>query len=316
MPQPHLRIRQALSFLEAINTPSEQQNERSAITLLALLDLNPKKTWSKSSAPLRKITEMMDWMLAEYKIKYAPNSRETIRRYTVHQFVQMGILSENPDQPDRPINSPKWCYQVEPSFLALAKTYKTKSWNNALKTYLTDSKDSNRLKARHRNLPKIPVQLSENHSIELSAGGQNILIKKIVEDFCSRFVLKGEILLLGDAADKALVDETAKLKKIGVTIDARGKAPDVVIHDKKRNWLIIVEAVTSHGPIDQKRRNEIKDLFGKSTLGIVYVTAFPDSATYCKYCKSIAWETEVWIADQPDHMIHYNGTRFLGPYED
>ena len=120
MSQPHLRIRQALNFLEAIDTPAEQQNERSALTLLALLDLTSKKTWSKASAPLRKITEMMDWMAAEYSVKYAPNSRETIRRYTVHQFVQMGILCENPDQPDRPINSPKWCYQVEPSFLALA----------------------------------------------------------------------------------------------------------------------------------------------------------------------------------------------------
>jgi adenine-specific DNA-methyltransferase len=313
MSKPHLRIRQALSLLKEINTPSEQLNERSALTLLALLDLTAQKTWSKSTAPLRKITEMMDWMSTEYNVKYAPNSRETIRRYTVHQFVQMGILCENPDDPDRPINSPKWCYQVEPSFLALAKTYKSKSWVSALKIYLTDSIATNRLKVRHRNLPKIPVQ---NHNIELSAGGQNILIKQIVEDFCSRFVSKGEILLLGDAADKAIVDETTKLAKLGVKIDSRGKAPDVVIHDKMRNWLIIVEAVTSHGPIDQKRRNEIKDLLSKSKIGIVYVTAFPDAATYCKYCKSIAWETEVWIADQPDHMIHYNGTRFLGPYEE
>ena len=102
---------------------------------------------------------MMDWMAAEYNVKYAPNSRETIRRYTVHQFVQMGILCENPDDPDRPINSPKWCYQVEPSFLAFAKTYKTKRWASALKNYLTESKGTNRLKVRHRNLPKIPVQL-------------------------------------------------------------------------------------------------------------------------------------------------------------
>lgn len=316
MSQPHLRIRQALSFLKAINTPSEQQNERSAITLLALLDLTAKKTWTKSTDPLRKITEMMDWMSAEYNVKYAPNSRETIRRYTVHQFVQMGILSENPDQPDRPINSPKWCYQVEPSFLALAKTYKTKNWVIKLKSYLADPKVINRLKVRHRNLPKIPVQLSENQSIELSAGGQNVLIKQIVEDFCSRYVAKADILLLGDAADKALIDEISKLGKIGVTIDLQGKAPDVVIHDIKRNWLIIVEAVTSHGPIDQKRRNEIKDLFGMSNIGIVYVTAFPDTATYAKYCKMIAWETDVWIADQPDHLIHYNGTRFLGPYDE
>lgn len=139
------------------------------------------------------------------------------------------------------------------------------------------------------------------------------LIQQVTTVFLRQFFPAGEVLLGGDPA---LVDETAKLAKIGVKIDLRGKAPDVVIHDKKRNWLIIVEAVTSHGQIDQKRRNEIKDLFGKSEIGIVYVTAFPDTTTYLKYARSIAWETEVWIADQPEHMIHYNGTRFLGPYEE
>jgi adenine-specific DNA-methyltransferase len=142
---------------------------------------------------------------------------------------------------------------------------------------------------------------------------QPSLIQQVITSFIKEFFPHGEIIL---GADKALVDETAKLAKIGVELDSRGKAPDVVIHDKKRNWLIIVEAVTSHGPIDQKRRNEIKDLFGKSKIGIVYVTAFPDAATYVKYARTIAWETEVWLAEQPEHLIHYNGTRFLGPYEE
>jgi hypothetical protein len=46
----------------------------------------------------------------------------------------------------------------------------------------------------------------------------------------------------------------------------------------------------------------------------VYVSAFPDGKTFGRYRRAIAWESEVWIADAPTHMIHFNGNRFLGPY--
>jgi type II restriction enzyme len=102
---------------------------------------------------------------------------------------------------------------------------------------------------------------------------------------------------------------------LGVTdIDSHGKMPDVVLHYPERGWLLLVESVTSHGPVDGKRHEELSRLFAKSQAGLVFVTAFPDKATYKKYAGDIAWETEVWIADAPEHMIHFNGSRFLGPY--
>lgn len=315
MSAPHLRIRQALKILEALQTPREQQNERSALTLLALADIQPKMTWRKAASPLRKITEMMEWMKAHYGVKYAPNTRETIRRQTVHQFVQMGLLVENPDCPDRPINSPKWCYQLEGNVLELLKTFGGKNWKDALDKYLKNSEGKNRLQTRHRNLPMIPIHLPEGQNIELSPGGQNVLIREIVEHFCPRFIPGGKVLLVGDAGDKNVVEDDGALVALGIELEARGKAPDVVVHDVKRDWLIVIEAVTSHGPIDQKRRNEIADLFTKSIIGIVYVTAFSNASGYVKFARAIAWETEVWIADAPDHLIHYNGTRFLGPHE-
>ncbi len=150
--------------------------------------------------------------------------------------------------------------------------------------------------------------------IELSAGGQNTLIRAIVEEFAPRFVRSPKVLLLGDAANKEIISDEKTMAKLGVFLPERGKAPDVLIHDTQRDWLIIIEAVTSHGPVDQKRKNELTALFAKARPGLVFVTAFPDSKTYCRFCSNIAWETEVWIADAPDHMIHFNGERFLGPY--
>ena len=92
------------------------------------------------------------------------------------------------------------------------------------------------------------------------------------------------------------------------------RPPDVLIHDAERDWLIIIEAVTSHGPVDQKRKNELTRIFDSASPGLVFVSAFPDRKTFTRFLSAIAWETEVWIADTPDHMIHYNGFRFLGPY--
>jgi hypothetical protein len=99
-------------------------------------------------------------------------------------------------------------------------------------------------------------------------------------------------------------------QKLGVKIEEHGKMPDVVVHHVARNWLVLIEAVTSHGPVNPKRRQELKGLFAGSKAGLVFVTTFHDRH------KMISWETEVWVAESPTHLIHFNGERFLGPYEE
>ena len=91
--------------------------------------------------------------------------------------------------------------------------------------------------------------------------------------------------------------------------------PDVVVHLKDKNWLILVEAVTSHGPIDNKRKIELEKLFAGSKAGLVFITAFSTRKVMVKYLKDISWETDVWLAENPTHLIHFDGEKFLGPYE-
>ena len=307
------RVNEALEVLIAIGIPREQQNERSALTLLALADIQPRTPWRSAKAPLRRITEMMDWMRDHYEIRYAPNTRETIRRQTVHQFVQHGLLIENPDKPDRPINSPNWCYQLSPEALNLLQSSCSSAFKKQLRRFRKNPAAS-ALNARHRDLPRESVRMPDGASIQLSAGGQNTLIRAIIEEFTPRFVQSPKVLLLGDAANKEIICDDEALTELGIVLPKRGKAPDVLIHDAKRDWLIVIEAVTSHGPVDQKRKNELTILFASARSGLVFVTTFPDRRTFTKFHAAIAWETEVWIADAPDHMIHFNGERFLGPY--
>ena len=307
------RVKEALAVLIAVEIPKEQQNERSALTLLALADVKPRTPWKSAAAPLRRITEMMDWMREHYGVNYKPNTRETVRRQTVHQFVQHGLLVENPDQPERPINSPKWCYQLTVEALKLLQATGSPAFKKQLRSFLKNPAAS-ALHARHRNLPRESVRLPDGAEISLSAGGQNTLIRAIIEEFTPRFVHSPKVLLLGDAADKEILSNDSALSKLGIALPERGKAPDVLIHDGKRDWLIVIEAVTSHGPVDQKRKNELTELLASARPGLVFVTAFPDRKTFSRFHAAIAWETEVWIADVPDHMIHFNGERFLGPY--
>lgn len=309
------RVSQALSILQALKVPIEQQNERSALTLLALLGMTPRKRWGDAEAPLLGITEMMSYFHKHFGKKYAPNTRETVRRFTVHQFVQMGLVLANPDDPGRPVNSPDNRYQVAPTLLKLAREYGSPSWDQSLKSFVNSSEALRRLQPRERKMELIPVRLPDGRELKLTAGGQNELVKRIVEEFCPRFTPGGVLVYVGDTGSKQRHLEEGYLQELGLTFDEHGKMADIIVHLPKKNWLVLIEAVTSHGPIGLKRHNELKDLYKEAKAGLVFVTAFLTRRTMTKYLSEIAWETEVWIAEAPSHIIHFNGERFLGPYE-
>ena len=310
------KIEEALDILRALQVPKAQLNQRSALTLLALLDMKPDTDWSNASAPLRGITEMMDYFRDHFGISYAPNTRETVRRFTVHQFVQMGLVIANPDDIARPVNSPKTKYQVDARLLKVIRTYGTRDWDKNLRAYLKNTQELRRLREKEREMALIPVKLPDGREVRITAGGQNALIRQIIEEFCPRFTPGGLVIYVGDAGNKFRVYERDYLAQLGIIVDEHSKMPDVVVYLESKKWLVLVEAVTSHGPIDIKRHNELKGLFRDSKAPLVFVTAFPTRKVMMKYLQEIAWETEVWVAEAPSHLIHFNGERFLGPYDE
>ena len=307
-------LAEALAAMEQLNVPHEQQNDRSALTLLALSGMRPGMPWAQAENPLLGITEIMDYMRDVFGKRYKPNTRETIRRQTVHQFVQMGLVIQNPDDPSRPVNSPYNRYRIDDHALGLIQKIGTDAWAADLPNYLAAIEPMQLLRVQERLMTRIPVSLPDGREKTLSAGGQNHLIKRIVEEFCPRFTPGGYVAYLGDAEQKLAGEDQAYLAGLGIDVDEHGKMPDVIVHMPNRNWLFIIEAVTSHGPIGLKRHNELKTLFANSTAGLVFVTAFETRRVMGQYLAQIAWETEVWVAEAPTHMIHFDGERFLGPY--
>jgi adenine-specific DNA-methyltransferase len=308
------KIDEALSVLNALGLPRAQQNDRSALTLLALVNVKPEDSWADGGSPLMGITPIMEFARDNYGTTYAPNSRETFRRQTMHQFVEAGIALYNPDKPDRPVNSPKAVYQIMPLLLDTLRKLGTAEWEGALKEWSSQAQSLQARYAKDRDMAKIPLKLPNGQSIELSPGGQNVLVEQIIHEFCPRFAPNGIPLYVGDTEEKYAFFDMPALTALGVKMDSHGKMPDVVIHYTEKNWLLLIEAVTSHGPVDGKRHDELKRLFKNSKAPLVFVTSFLDRGAMVRFLGDIAWETEVWVADAPSHMIHFNGERFLGPY--
>ena len=168
--------------------------------------------------------------------------------------------------------------------------------------------------ARERKMKMIPVTLADGRKTYLTSGDHSQLMKAIIEEFAPRFAPGGRVIYLGDTGDKWGYFDEETLRDLGVTVDAHGKMPDVVIYYSEKDWLLLIEAVTSHGPVDAKRRVELGRLFQTARPGIVYVTAFLTRSDMARYLSDISWETEVWVREAATHLIHFDGKRFLGPY--
>lgn len=308
------KTEEAQEILKALGLPTAQYNELAALVLLALCNIKENDKWSNAKRQSLGLTKgVMSFVNENYKKDYAPNSRETFRRHVLHQFIQARIVDYNPDNPSLPVNSPNAHYAITTDVLELVKTYKTKKWKVSVKSFVSSVGKLSEIYLKERELNQIPVKLSSGKVLKLSAGKHNEVQAAIVEQFAPRFAKGGLLLYLGDTANKKLHFDEDKLKELGIPINQHSKLPDVIIYDQKRNWLFLIEAVTSHGPVSPKRIIELEKFLKDCKIGKIYVSAFPDMSEFKKHSTNIAWETEVWLMEVPDHMIHFNGDKFIGP---
>jgi adenine-specific DNA-methyltransferase len=309
------RIAEIKKILRDLGLPEAQQNERSALTFLALLNLKPNSKFTSAKQNIMGVTPIMDWIHQYYKKLYAPNSRETFRRFTLHQFIEGGIVIYNPDKPDRPTNSPKACYQISSEVIYLLKKYKTPEWNKSLQDWLKNKKTLTQKYSQERTMNLVRVKLSDGTELSLSPGKHNKLIKEIINDFAQRFAPGALVVYIGDTGSKEDFFDDKFFIKYGFDINLKSKLPDVILYRDEKKWLYLIESVTSHGPVDSKRKIELEKIFNSKDLSNIYVTAFNDRASMRSYLADIAWESEVWVSSDPSHLIHFNGDKFMGPFE-
>ena len=309
------KIDEARDILAQLGLPPAQQNDISCLTLLALTGLSEDDAWGQAAKPSRTIHQILVFMRDTYGRDYAENTREVVRRQVIHQLEQARVVDRNPDAPDLPTNSPRTHYGLTDEALSVLRLYQTGDWESELQSFRSSHGALLEIYQRRRRRREIPIRTSTGEEIRLSPGRHNRLQADVVNVFGPKFAPGAVLLYLGDAANKLLHLYEERLDQLNIPLTEHDKLPDVVLYDEERNWLFLVEAVTSHGPVTPKRFEELEATLKDCTATRVYVSAFPEFRQFKRHADSIAWETEVWLSEIPDHLIHFNGDKFLGPRE-
>lgn len=307
------KLEYAKSLLNQIGMPQKQQGVLCALALLAMAGLKRDSSWSDATNEWIRIHDIMRFIADNYDVIYAENSRETFRKQAMHPFRTAALIEDN----GMSTNSPNYRYRITNEFLNVIKEVTEDSScasepGMALTMFLSNHESLSQIYASKKKMQKMPVRIN-HQNFTFSPGKHNELQKAIIEEFAPRFAANSECLYVGDTIQKDLVKNIEKLSELGFEITLHDKMPDVVLYRQDKDWIYFIESVTSVGPMDPKRIVEIEAMTRNVKSGKIYVTAFLDFSTFKKFSEQLAWETEVWIADMPDHMIHLNGDKFLGP---
>ena len=302
------KISETREFLKNIGMPKQQQADICCYVILAMAGIKPEMPWNEATNEWIRIHDIIQFANTYYGTSYAENSRETFRKQALHRFRTAALVEDN----GKATNSPNYRYRLTDETLQLIRNLDTNEWNKHLKLFLTYHEKLVDIYASKKKMTMMPVKINGD-DFSFSAGKHNELQKAIIEDFAPRFAPNAECLYVGDTIEKELVKNVEKLSELGFEITLHDKMPDVVLYREDKNWIYFVESVTSVGPMDPKRILEIEELTKNVSAGKIYVTAFLDFKTYKKFAEELAWETEVWIAEMPEHMIHLNGDKFMGP---
>lgn len=302
------KLQESKEILDALKLPEQQKTVLCCFVLLSLANLTEDKEWSQATNEWLRIHDMIAFTNLNYDSTYAENSRETFRKQAIHHFRNAAIIEDN----GVATNSPNYRYRLTLEMLNLIRSFKTEQWIIHLQNFQANHNNLKELYSSKRDFSKIPITIN-NQKFLFSLGEHNNLQKLIIEEFVPRFAQHAECLYIGDSVTRDLVNNSKALHELGLDLTVHDKLPDVILYSKEKNWLYFIEAVTSVGPMSPKRIQEIKEMTGNVKVGLIFITAFLDRKTYKKFFDKLAWDTEVWIAEEADHMIHLNGDRFIGP---
>lgn len=286
----------------------KKQADICCYVLLAMAGVKQDTAWKDAGNEWVRIHDIIQFANTYYSSTYAENSRETFRKQALHHFRNAALIEDN----GKATISPNYRYRLTEETLQMVRAFQTSEWQKFINRFLKYHEKLVDIYASKKKMTMMPVRIN-GADFQFSTGKHNELQKAIIEEFAPRFAPDSECLYVGDTIEKDLVKNVEKLTKLGFEITLHEKMPDVVLYREDKKWIYFVESVTSVGPMDSKRILEITEMTKNVVAGKIFVTAFLDFKTYKRFSETLAWETEVWIAEMPEHMIHLNGDKFLGP---
>lgn len=315
-------INEALYILSKLGVPltglTPRRLEKMALAFLAVADVRRSTDWARAKgydgSRALKSRDIILYINQHFGENISLGSYDDIRRKDLLLPVAAGIIIKSAANPDAARNDPTRAYALAAGCAGVVRAFGEKNWDDLVDDYLADKVTLAEQLAAERDLKRVPVILPSGKKLIFSPGEHNRLQKAAIEEFLPRYGNGAEILYVGDTAEKFLHLDKARLKALNFFELSRGELPDIVAYSSSQNWLYLIECVHSSGPISPLRLAELLHLTKDCKAGVVFVTAFLDRDTFRKFAPDIAWETEVWIADAPDHVVHFDGDKFFGPY--
>lgn len=301
------------SFGVDVGGMTDRMRTRTATSFLALAGMRRGRRWSEvsdvSSNALgtRDMIRFMNRHLGESR---SPGSYDDVRRRDLRPLVQAGIVVES--MPASSPNNPSRGYGLSVDHGRVARSYGTKRWGRDLAELLS-RRGAPGDAPGGRAVEKLPVDVPGRERVLMSLGRHGELHKLVIEEMLPRFCHGSEVLYVGDARQRSLLMDGGKLAALGFQV-GQGLLPDVIAYSRDRNVLYLIEAVHTSNPFSAARRREMGNLGTGCRAGISYISAFRSRREFRKFAAEIAWETAVWIADEPDHVIHFNGGGAIGPH--
>ncbi|WP_353259286.1 BsuBI/PstI family type II restriction endonuclease [Prochlorothrix hollandica] len=313
-------INESLAILDQLGIPivgkTPRKLEKMGLVFLALCNIKVLGTWSTAQclddSYALKTREIIDYLNTIFGENISRGSYDDIRRKDLKQLILAGIVLS--DRPQSARNDPSRAWAINPEYIHIIRSYGQDKWKQQVRQFTQDRVTLKDQLNPERNLSKIPIELPSNITLEFGLGEHNQLQKVVIEQFLPRYGFGATLLYVGDAENKLLYYEESAARSIGLTTLAHGELPDIIAYSLEKNWLYLIEAVHSSGPVSPERILTLQPLIEHCTADTIFITAFLDRSTFRKFVADIAWETEVWIASSPDHLIHFNGDKFLGPY--
>ncbi len=316
-------IHDGVKIIDSVQVPIEQLTarrlERMAMCFLALCGITKPNSWNKtksiSSEHILRSRQIIEFVNMNYEESISPGSYDDIRRKDLKMLVMMGLVVKSANNPNADTNDGTRGYALEENFADLVRCYKTRQWSTKLESFEVDTEYLKSFYGK-RDREKLSVRLEEDLTISLDTGPHNEIQKAVIEKFLPNFGYESTVLYVGDTSAKQIHKYSERMIALGLNIEDRGMLPDIVAFSEQKQWLYLIEAVHSSNPLNADRCIELKRTVLKDCpYGVVFVTAFLNRSEFRKWLPEIAWETEVWLVDNPEHLIHFNGDRFLGPHE-
>lgn len=316
-------IQSGVEIIEAVGVPlgdlTVRRLEKMSMSLLSLCAMNKSVAWNEISSitdgHILRTREIITYLNENFEENISLGSYDDIRRKDLIRLVGMGLVIKSANRPDADTNDGTRGYALEENFAELIKKYGSEKWTYALSEFELDQEYIDQFYSR-RELEKLEVHLEKGVVISLDKGPHNKIQKAIIEEFLPIYGYSAKVLYLGDTSNKHMHEYSDQMINLGLNIEDRGMLPDIVAFSSEKKWLYLIEAVHSSNPLNPERCIELqRSILKDCPYGVVFVTAFLSKKEFARWLPQIAWETEVWLVDTPQHLIHFNGDRFLGPHE-